>query len=179
MKPTHAFGSVALLFVVAIGSTVSGMKVSQRADYVDTLTRQIANDESRIQVLRTELAYLSSPQRVQALVDLHRPDLGTPDSQQYVLNVHDVLPQDMQSNQIMPAVVKNESRAQANRLIAISLPAPIVQTPAAEPHHEADSIAQIITDTQTPATPREQPRGLSSDFLATVQNVAARDVTGQ
>jgi hypothetical protein len=93
VKPTQIASSIALLFVVAISSTIIGMKVSQRADYMEDLQKQIKADESRIQVLRTELAYLSSPQRVQALVNLHRPDLATPDSKQYVLNVSDVLPQ--------------------------------------------------------------------------------------
>ncbi len=176
MKPAQALGSVALLFLVAIASTVTGMKVSERADYVDSLHKQIKDDSARIQVLRTELAYLSSPQRIQALVDLHRPDLATPDSRQYVLNVRDVLPEQPVSPHVQPAVVKNMPRAQADQMIAISLPkaAPTTALPAQE-----DSIGQIIATAEAPTAPPATQEGLSSNLLATVQNVAAKDVMGQ
>ncbi len=175
MKPTQAFATVSLLFLVAIASTGVGMKVSQRAEYVDSLKTRIKDDETRIQVLRTELAYLSSPQRVQALVNLHRPDLGTPDTQQYVLNVSDVLPQDSVQPNVQLAVVKNVSRAQADRLIAISLPkakaAPV----------ENDSIAQIISISESATKSHNsdvsnQHQSLSESLQVAVQNVAAKDV---
>jgi hypothetical protein len=191
MKPVHAIGSVAFVFCVAIASTVTGMRVSQRADYLDGLQKQISKDEARIQVLRTELAYLSSPQRVQALVDLHRPDLATPSSKQYVLNVHDVLPGQSATTNIIPAVVQNSSRAQADRLIAVALPkAAPMQAPApkasAQPL-DATSIEQVIAVAEAPLRKTPAPvaaaapvrSGLSGDLLATVQNIAAKDVRGQ
>lgn len=160
------------------------MKVSQRAEYVDSLAKQIKNDETRIQVLRTELAYLSSPQRVQALVNMHRSDLGTPDTQQYVLNVSDVLPQEPAQPNIQLAVVKNASRAQADRLIAISLPK-ATAAPVAVPEPESnDSIAQIITTTDTSVEFHDSDRqnrrqSLSESLQVAVQNVAAKDVMGR
>jgi hypothetical protein len=179
VKPTQAIATVSLLFLVAISSTGVGMKVSQRADYVDSLSKQIKDDETRIQVLRTELAYLSSPQRVQALVNMHRPDLGTPSTQQYILNVSDVLPHDPAQPNLQTAVVKNASRAQADRLIAISLPK-VIAAPAPEPV-ESDSIAQLITTTDSPNAPydgstRNHHQSLSESLQVTVQNVAAKDV---
>jgi hypothetical protein len=178
VKPTQIASSIALLFFVAISSTIIGMKVSQRVDYMDDLQKQIKVDESRIQVLRTELAYLSSPQRVQALVNLHRPDLATPNSKQYVLNVNDVLPQQPADTQVMLAVVKNASRERADRLIAISLPKAIA--PVQEP--PSDSIAQIIaTNVASEAAVHEvyaesKSTSLSQSLQMTVQNVAAKDV---
>lgn len=160
------------------------MKVSQRADYVDSLSKQIKDDETRIQVLRTELAYLSSPQRVQALVNMHRSDLGTPDAQQYVLNVSDILPQGPTQPNIQLAVVKNASRVQADRLIAISLPnATVAPTPAQEPA-PTDSIAQIIATTDSSVeshdnSTRNRHQSLSESLQVAVQNVAAKDVMGR
>jgi hypothetical protein len=186
VKPTQAFVTVSLLILVAILSTGTGMKVSQRADYVDSLSKQIKDDETRIQVLRTELAYLSSPQRVQALVNMHRSDLGTPDTQQYVLNVSDVLPQEPAQPNIQLAVVKNASRAQADRLIAISLPkATVAPVAVPEPEPESnDSIAQIITTTDTTfeshdSDKQNRRQSLSESLQVAVQNVAAKDVMGR
>jgi hypothetical protein len=181
VKPTQIASSIALLFVVAISSTIIGMKVSQRADYMEDLQKQIKADESRIQVLRTELAYLSSPQRVQALVNLHRPDLATPDSKQYVLNVSDVLPQQPTDSQVLPALVKNASREQADRLIAISLPK--ATAPVQEP--ASDSIAQIIATNDIPEIVSHETHverksdSLSQSLQVAVQNVAAKDVMGR
>jgi hypothetical protein len=176
--------TVSLLILIAILSTGTGMKVSQRADYVDSLSKQIKDDETRIQVLRTELAYLSSPQRVQALVNMHRPDLATPDTQQYVLNVSDVLPQAPTQPNIQLAVVKNASRVQADRLIAISLPkATVAPTPAQESAPN-DSIAQIIATTDSSveshdSNMRNRHQSLSESLQVAVQNVAAKDVMGR
>jgi hypothetical protein len=177
MKPIFAIGSVALVFGIAIASTVTGMRVSQRADYVDTLQKQISTDEARIQVLRTELAYLSSPQRVQALVDLHRPDLATPSSKQYVLNVRDVLPEQPALSNVIPAVIQNSSRAQANRIIAVSQPKTPPAVMTAPP--EMVSIRQVIASAEAPARKSPIAPGLSGDLIAVVQNVAAKDVGGQ
>ncbi len=177
MKPVQAIGSVALVFAVAIASTVTGMRVSQRADYVDTLQKQIKTDEARIQVLRTELAYLSSPQRVQALVDLHRPDLATPVSKQYVLNVSDVLPGQPAVSSLVPAVIQNSSRAQADRIIAVHLP-----KVAAKPTPESlppVSIEQVIANVDVPLQKKPPTSGLSGDLMAVVQTVAAKDVNPQ
>jgi hypothetical protein len=187
VKPKQAIVSIALLFFAAIASTIIGMKVSQRADYVDVLTKQIKDDETRIQVLRTELAYLSSPQRVQALVNLHRPDLETPDSHQYVLNVHDMLPQQPVQANTQPAVVKNASRVQADRLIAISLPKAAVQAAPEPAPPMATSIEQLIATTdaagsriaESPSADDSKPRGLSNDLQVAVQNIAAKDVIGR
>jgi hypothetical protein len=175
VKPTQVATTIALLFVVAISSTIIGMKVSQRADHMETLQKQIKADESRIQVLRTELAYLSSPQRVQALVNLHRPDLATPDSKQYVLNVSDVLPQQPATVQTLPAVVKNVSRAQADQLIAIGL------SKSAPPAPISDSITHIIEASDVPAAPQQthsarDSAGLSQSLQMAVQTIAAKDV---
>jgi hypothetical protein len=173
MKPIYAFGSVALVFAVAIASTVTGMKVSQRVDYADNLRQQILADQARIQVLRTELAYLSSPQRVQALVDLHRPDLKTPGSQQYVLAVSDLLPQTATAPQIIPTIIHSRPRAEADRLIAVSQTA--VVPPAAEAPPRETSIEDIIAsaDEVIPAARTD----LSDSLEAVVQNIAAKDVT--
>jgi hypothetical protein len=181
MKPTQVASSILLLFVVAISSTIIGMKVSQRADHMDALQKQIKADESRIQVLRTELAYLSSPQRVQALVNLHRPDLATPASKQYVLNVSDILPQQPTDLRTLPAVVKSASRAQAEQLIAISLPKNV--PPAIAPVN--DGIAQIIDAHDVPAAPLPETHAarssasLSQSLQMAVQTVAAKDVMGR
>jgi hypothetical protein len=194
MKPNQAIASIALLFFTAIASTVIGMKVSQRADYVDTLATQIKDDETRIQVLRTELAYLSSPQRVQALVNLHRPDLTTPDSRQYVLKVEEVLPQQPVQANTQLAVIKNASRQQADRLIAISLPkvasisiAPSIASSPAQPVSIADPIESLIAIADAaeskmvrlPGTQQGQSHGLSTDLQMAVQNVANKDVLGR
>lgn len=92
MKPTHAAMSIFLVFVVAIASTVTGMMVGKRAERVAALQKQIKSDYNRIQILRTEVAYLASPQRIQALVNVHRPDLHTPEARQYLLTARDALP---------------------------------------------------------------------------------------
>ncbi len=92
MFSVRPFHYAVVIFAAALTATTISMHVGVRADRVSAISKQIKSDTMRIQLLNTELAYLASPQRIQALVGSHRPDLNTPKTEQYLMSVSALLP---------------------------------------------------------------------------------------
>ena len=160
LRPIHY---VVMIFAAALTATTISMRVGVRADRVNALHKQMKADDARIQLLGTELAYLSSPQRIQALVSSHRPDLNTPKTEQYLMSVSDVLPH---------AVEQTPSRVQftAVRTSTEHTPVERAQVEQSLPRMHLQHSQSVV------AYQAEKPAGrLNADTIATIELAADHD----
>jgi hypothetical protein len=93
MRRFQLFWAVLLIFSAAMASYVVSLHVGERYDRVRDLQKQMRTDRDAIRMLETELTYRASPQRLQALIDVHGLQLGLPKADQYLVSAVDLAPQ--------------------------------------------------------------------------------------
>ncbi len=143
MFTVRPFHYAVIIFAAALTATTISMHVGVRADRVNALAKQIKSDAARIQLLNTELAYLASPQRIQALVGSHRPDMNTPKTEQYLMSVSALLPltsQEATASTMLIAIHDPVQTTQPHREVIIPVArhikthqAMVLNEPASEP----------------------------------------------
>ncbi len=92
MRRFAIFWSVLLIFTAAMASYVVSMRVGARYERVLALNKQMRADNEAIRMLETELTFRASPQRLQAMVDVHGLPLGLPKADQYLVAANDLAP---------------------------------------------------------------------------------------
>ena len=152
--------SIALIFTVAIGSNAIGMMVGERAEKLEKLSKQIADDKSRMEALDIELGFLAGRQRIQQMVNAYRPDMKLPDESQTVIHIADALPAlpDAPTLAVMPAPAEQST-----------VPDHAVARPAARP-----TPSVVTVSAPQPVMPR-----LGDELAAMVDIKAVTDVSPQ
>lgn len=163
LRPFHY---AVIIFAAAITATGISMHVGVRADRVAALNKQMKIDESRIQLLNTELAYLASPQRIQALVGTHRPDLNTPKTEQYLMSVSALLPQIPERQQPSVLISMHDTEPVAKFIMIPRRQHNVI--PASDVSADMPITADIMHTAQATR--------LNADTIATVQLAASHDL---
>jgi hypothetical protein len=164
MPRLRPFFIVLALATGLLGTYLVSLQVGTRYDRVQALEKQIKEDRQAIRMLRMELTYLASPQRVQHLSDQFLT-LQTPQSQQFKASFDELRPMFVPQTAPepnVPIVVGAEDlpRLAPEPVVPPPPPAPVVAaapTRASNPVAAAERVAAQVEAPEPEPKPEPKP----------------------